>query len=73
MVAKDSMCERCFCPVEIIPDKTIKIRQLWDTGRADWWGEPGQYMINTHPMIKLKLCYYHNKIKKGLINENLYY
>ena len=66
MFDKESMCPECLCPVELVPDKTIKIRQLWDTGRADWWGEPGQYIINTHPIIRLEFCYYHNKVKKGL-------
>ena len=60
------MCKSCMCQALQVNDFTKTVRLLWDTGRADWWGESGQYMINTHPVMKTTLCYYHTKEEKGV-------
>jgi len=54
-----------MCQVKLVNDFDTNVVMMWDTGRADWWGQPGVYPINTHPVLKTKLCYYHTKKLEG--------
>lgn len=65
---KPKLCEICMSPPLKYVD-TKQPRRIYEflTGRKlPWSDDPEIILVNCHPIESGNLCYYHDKVKRGL-------
>lgn len=73
IVMRQNLCEICSSPGMLRADRDQPLQEyMWLTGRKfPFSTEPEFTFIQAYPINSMKLCYYHHKVKRKLLQTYL--